>query len=359
MRKGSQNISRQVRDRLETARTYLFVRRSFLAVPHRFLPDYARRVAIVGLAKNVGKTTALNALLAGLTKRNQRVGLMSVGVDGETFDALGGHTKPPVSVSGETVVCTSETALRQIEASYDVLASTKIRSTLGEVLICRMHRAGDVVLSGVRHRADVRNLTKALAAHDVDRVIIDGAFDRMAAASPQSADAVIAATGMAIGENIENVAQVSARWVQRFQSKQWDGPPPPASLAALRDGAWAPQEAALVTGPLSGDRCDALFAPGLISDSALRNAAQSLVTGGTLVCSDATALMAGDRAMRIFLRDRRIQVRDSIHIAAITVNPTHVDGRVVSSQELVDAVAAAVPGLPVLDVQTGFEVLPC
>lgn len=328
-------------------------------MPHRFIPIPARRVAIVGLAKNVGKTTALNALLAGLAQQKQRVGLMSVGVDGETFDALGGHAKPPVSVSADTVVCTSENALRQIDASYDVLRSTKIRSSLGEVLICRMHRSGDVVLSGVRHRADVRFLTSALAEYSVDRVIIDGAFDRMAAASPQSADVVIAATGMAVAEDVETVAQVSARWVQRFQSTMWDGPTPSPSFAALRDGGWVGQAGALVANAIHGTPCDAVFAPGLISDSALRNAADSLLSGGTLVCSDATALMASDRALRIFLRDRSLRVRDPIRIAALTVNPTHVDGRVLPSRLLVDAVAALVPNLPVLDVRTGFESLPC
>ncbi|MFT6398334.1 MAG: hypothetical protein ACJAYU_003092 [Bradymonadia bacterium] len=284
---------------------------------------------------------------------------MSVGVDGETFDALGGHTKPPVRVSADTVVCTSESALRRFETSYDVLASTKIRSSLGEVLICRVHRAGDVVLSGVRHRADVKVLTSALLQHSVDRVIIDGAFDRMAAASPQSADAVIVSTGMAIGEDVDSVAQISARWVHRFQSKRWDGSPPPAALSAMREDHWSEQGGALVAGEIEGTACQAIFAPGLISDSALRNASRSLIAGGTLICSDATTLMASDRSLRIFLRDRSLRVRDSIRIAALTVNPTHVDGRVVSSQSLVDAVSSLLPTLPVLDVRTGFEAGPC
>ncbi len=48
----------------------------------------ARRLALVGLAKNTGKTETLAALLRELQARGRRVGVTSVGRDGEERDVI-------------------------------------------------------------------------------------------------------------------------------------------------------------------------------------------------------------------------------------------------------------------------------
>ena len=47
-----------------------------------------RRLAFVGLAKNTGKTVALTTLLRELAERGERVGVTSIGRDGEARDAI-------------------------------------------------------------------------------------------------------------------------------------------------------------------------------------------------------------------------------------------------------------------------------
>ena len=328
-------------------------------MPHRFLSENTRRVAIVGLAKNVGKTTALNALLDGLARLGTTVGLMSVGVDGEAFDAIGGHAKPPVSIARDTLVCTSESSLRQFETAHDVLATTRIRSTLGELLIVRANRPGDVVLSGVRHRSDVKALTERLFDLGAERVIIDGAFDRIAAASPESADAVIVAVGMEIGATVEEVVEVTAAWIQRMHTRRWDGQKPMPNLCADRGHGWEAAEGSLVLAPLDGEPANALFAPGLVSDAALTHAAQSLADGGTLICEDPTRILASRRAITSFCRRRHLRVRASVSVAVVCANPRSVAGRSVPSRALVDALGDALPTVPIVDVVSGVESLPC
>jgi len=50
-----------------------------------------RRLALVGLAKNTGKTVALAALLRELQDNGRCVGVTSVGRDGEEHDVIDAH----------------------------------------------------------------------------------------------------------------------------------------------------------------------------------------------------------------------------------------------------------------------------
>src|SRR5438067_2632042 len=57
------------------------------------------RLSLLGLAKNVGKTTTPNHLVATLLGehlyRSDELALTSLGLDGEAIDALTGFPKPP------------------------------------------------------------------------------------------------------------------------------------------------------------------------------------------------------------------------------------------------------------------------
>ena len=54
----------------------------------------ARSLAVVGTAKNVGKTVAMNYLVSELSAKGLAVGLVSSGRDGETVDSFTGEPKP-------------------------------------------------------------------------------------------------------------------------------------------------------------------------------------------------------------------------------------------------------------------------
>src|SRR5262249_22255787 len=64
------------------------------ALARPLLDAGARGSAFLGLAKNVGKPTALVATLASLHRRGIAVGATSAGRDGEAFDAITGEPKP-------------------------------------------------------------------------------------------------------------------------------------------------------------------------------------------------------------------------------------------------------------------------
>ncbi|TVQ19713.1 MAG: hypothetical protein EA382_16050, partial [Spirochaetaceae bacterium] len=70
-----------------------------------------RRIAVVGLAKNAGKTTTLNALTAQASGAGMRVAICSIGRDGEREDILTRLPKPAITVpSGSYCVTTDRLA---------------------------------------------------------------------------------------------------------------------------------------------------------------------------------------------------------------------------------------------------------
>lgn len=80
----------------------------------RVVKEECRSVALLGLAKNAGKTVALNSLAAETRAAGESLVLASIGRDGEAFDAVTRKPKPPVPVfRGDRVVTTD----RLMEAS--------------------------------------------------------------------------------------------------------------------------------------------------------------------------------------------------------------------------------------------------
>lgn len=70
------------------------------------ISDY-RSVALVGLAKNAGKTECLNHVLRMLASKGTRTAVTSIGVDGESTDAVSATRKPEITLFEGTVFVTS------------------------------------------------------------------------------------------------------------------------------------------------------------------------------------------------------------------------------------------------------------
>ena len=60
-----------------------------------------RSLAVIGLVKNAGKTTVVNALMANC---QHLFGLTSLGLDGERTDHLTGLAKPRIAPQGGVLV---------------------------------------------------------------------------------------------------------------------------------------------------------------------------------------------------------------------------------------------------------------
>ncbi|MCL6631937.1 MAG: hypothetical protein K6T63_04815 [Alicyclobacillus herbarius] len=176
-----------------------------------------RRIAFIGASKHAGKTTALNAFVAAAADLGLSLGLTSIGFDGEATDALSGIGKPRIWAPAGTLVASADAALAASSARLEYLEELPISTPLGPVLVARVLADGYVVLAGVRRRRDVALALTVLTRHGSELMLVDGAFARIAAASPGLIDAVVVAVGAVLGGGPEQVAQQAMGFLQRFR----------------------------------------------------------------------------------------------------------------------------------------------
>ena len=89
----------------------------------------ARSTAIIGMDKNVGKTTVLNYIL-GKTKDINVLGLTSIGRDGESIDRVTHTPKPRIYVKKGIILATAKQCMFQSDITKEILESTDIKTPM-------------------------------------------------------------------------------------------------------------------------------------------------------------------------------------------------------------------------------------
>lgn len=335
----------------------------------------AKRIAIVGVAKNSGKTTTLNALLkvwheAHLRGDYPEVGLCSVGIDGETADYLIGTPKPPVRVMPGIWVITVQSAVDDSQAHVEFVESLGIETPLGELLIVRVLEPGDMVLAGVRHREDLREVISRLQTHGIERIFIDGAYGRVAAAHGTLSDGVIVSTGAILSPRPDQIIEKTRAMITRLSLpkvvEDWQhalleraeredrallgGPTiPPVPLPARSALVGLPKAQALWTRETT-----AIAIPGLVSDRVLEMLGR---VGGprTLLIPDGTALQADATRLARFQKTWEIKVLHRQHVLGISVNPTSIGGWTVPENPLIASMRAIWPEITIFNPFHGID----
>jgi hypothetical protein len=198
----------------------------------------ARGLAVVGIAKNVGKTVTVRALLQAAYRRGMCVGITSVGRDGERIDAVDAEAKPRLLLEPGTIVATAASALPQSPAS-EILERTAMASALGAVAVVRVRSAAFYEIVGAPSATGARESLERLRAHGADVLLLDGAVDRIAALAGGS-EGIVVAVGAAGGATIAQVALDARGLVRRLQVPAYN-----AEESFVRvDGALTAQRAA-------------------------------------------------------------------------------------------------------------------
>ena len=328
-----------------------------------------RRIALVGLAKNTGKTETLAAILRELGQRGTPVGVTSIGRDGEARDVIDARIeKPRIVLSAGSLVASTDALVRASGLAHERLTQTGVRTPLGEVVIARLVERGAVEVAGPSAAEGLREVSDAMLSYGAEIVLIDGSIDRRAASSPAVAGGLVIATGAVLNEDIEEVVAATRNAVELVRL-------PHASLGA--DGpADAPEDASTDgSTELTLERNLVLSAEPAKIAALLRerpNASTFRVEGalserfleGLLVARIERAgrelrIVVGDPT-KVFLTRRgpdwyrrqglAIEVLQMIRLKAITINPVAPQSHRFDSTQLRELIEAAVGDVPVLDV---------
>jgi hypothetical protein len=314
------------------------------------LPEDVARVAMVGLAKNSGKTTTLNALLDATDRARRTVGLVSIGIDGEANDMLIGTRKPTIHAAKGDWIVTAQKAIARSGARVEYAESLGFSTPLGEVVVGQVLDAGNVILAGVRHQNDLGQALDALESHGVDSSFIDGAYGRLVAARPNLSDGVVVSTGAILGGDVNTIVEKTAYVLDRLHLLEADQPWQRDLFARARD-----KERALLGGPdieaielparsalLGLSRAGALWSddvagiaiPGLVSDSVVESLLS--VPGGqrVLLVPDGTVIQCDPGLFERLRCHWTIRVARRIRTLAVSINPTSVRGNSVDEAAL-------------------------
>lgn len=170
-------------------------------------------IGIVGLAKNTGKTTTLNYIAHML--RDKKIGLTSIGLDGESFDQINYLPKPKIYIYENMVVATAKTLLKEVNFTYRILEETNLQTALGPIVVIEAVTEGYIILAGPTTNKDLDFLIHLIKKYSTT-ILVDGAFNRMTFASIESMDAVILATGASLSSDMHQTILKTKQVVSSF-----------------------------------------------------------------------------------------------------------------------------------------------
>ena len=278
--------------------------------------DY-KTISIVGMCKNAGKTTTLGRLID--VCRGERLGLSSIGRDGESKDIATGTDKPPVKVPAGTVFATAERLIPLCTVTRTVLALSDVVTPLGRVAILRADSEGCVQIAGPSTVEQTQQIATDMRAFGAARVFIDGAIFRRSIANPALCDAVVLAVGAAYHADMARVVN-DAGFLCDIMS------------LPLYDGGAAAQ-------PLNGALTDAM------AEALMRE------EPGPLLLMDPSRALLGEAAYRRLARHGfSLYVREKPALLFVSANPYSPYGAGFSREAFVDALSARLP-VPVFDTK--------
>jgi hypothetical protein len=168
-----------------------------------------RTISIIGMDKNVGKTTALNYILEK-TRGKLTLGLTSIGRDGEDKDRVTLTEKPKIYIESGTYIATSKQCLFNGDITKEIIETTEINTPMGEVVIVKALSDGFVELGGPSINVYMKQICERLKAHGCEKIIVDGALSRKTLASPSVSEACVLSTGASLNRSMNKVVEKTA-----------------------------------------------------------------------------------------------------------------------------------------------------
>ena len=333
-----------------------------------------KRIAIVGMAKNAGKTTSLNYFLEEAMDEAMTVGVTSTGRDGERTDIVTGTDKPSIWLEEGTLVSVPVRLYELADAGLEILRRTEYGTPLGPILLCRVANSGYVQVAGPVINAQHDRLCEEMLEAVAEIVLIDGAIDRKTIAAPETSDAIILSTGAVISRQMQTVIEETAHTVGLYRLPRLeDGPVRKAledhlaqadeedRILLVEDGQVNPLDVrtGLGAGRILSPRIDQaakaglthVFIPGAFTPGTIDGIDPRAMRRVTFVLKDPTKIFFQPQVWRKMQKwGLRVEVLENINVAAVTVNPTSPLGYRFAQQELVQRMQAALPDVPVIDV---------
>ena len=301
--------------------------------------DKYQIISIIGLAKNVSKTTTLNYIIKNL--KDYKLGLTSIGRDGEKYDVITRLPKPRIFIKKGTIVATARQSFEESEVKMEILKTTEFNTPLGEILILKALSEGIIELAGPSINKYLHKICLELKNLGCDLILIDGAFDRRSYATPIISDATILSTGASVSENMQNVINLTVHTLELLNLESEID----QEIVEIANSILKKSKIGIINDNNSIKLLDVLtpldatkeiidnldnnskyvVIKGAVTDKLLEDLMKSTekYKGVTFLVEDATKLFLSKKVKQKFQRKGGfLKVLNSINIIAVTINPT-------------------------------------
>ena len=325
-----------------------------------------KTISIVGMAKNAGKTTALNYLIEEAMDEGLVLGITSTGRDGESTDLVTGTDKPRVFLDTDTIVSVPTQLYDLADAGLEILKMTEYGSSIGQIMLCRVVNSGYVQIAGPVINASHQKMCEEMLDLGAELVLIDGAIDRKSIAAPGTSDAIILSTGAVLSRSMKKVIEETAHTVGLYRLPCLeDGEDKDTILEHLGEerlmiaGGGKIRLLDRTTGLGAGKFLDGqidesteyIYVPGAFTQSVVADINPKKLKNITFVLKDPTKIFIDSIAWgQLRKKGLSVKVLENIQVAAVTVNPSAPGGYAFEHEELLRGMQAAIPDIPVIDV---------
>jgi hypothetical protein len=328
-----------------------------------------KTISIIGLAKNAGKTVALNYLIEQANDYNVTVGITSTGRDGESIDLVTNTQKPSIFAKEGMYVATAKGALMISDAKVEILETTGIQTPMGEVIIVKVRQGGNIQVAGPVNTAQMKYVCKRLIYFGADVVFVDGAIDRKAVSSPVITDACIIATGAVLSRDMKIVIERTAHAAECFTFEEVDSN---LKNLILRNNKTCiiqnkgrviiPDiETSITGGKKIVEQIDEdtthVFIRGAVTSKVLKDICQSeFIKNIIVVIEDGTKIFIEVNVWNDLKRKGlKLQALNTIDVIAVTLNPVSPAGYFFDSAEFKTKISHYLSNIKIIDVVSGGE----
>lgn len=185
---------------------------------YKFIEKY-RRLSIIGMEKNVGKTTLLNKLINDIEDK-KILGLTSIGRDGEDVDVVTTTHKPRIYVRCGTIIATGKNCLNRCDITKEILYVTDFTTPMGDITLVRALSDGYVDIAGPSYNTQVKIVIELMEKFGSEITIVDGALGRKSTAISDVSEATILSTGAALSLDMNKVIEETKKTVDFLMLKK-------------------------------------------------------------------------------------------------------------------------------------------
>lgn len=319
-----------------------------------------RSLSIVGLEKNTGKTECLNYVLSRLPLENIRVGVSSIGIDGEQVDQVTQSSKPEILLREGIVFTTSEKHYKERRIVSEILHIDEEETSLGRLVTAIAVTKGKVLLSGPSTTASLKRwIGIQQSRFATNLTIVDGALSRLSPASPAVSESMILATGAALSltyNELINKTSYIAELIDLPITKNRHT----NTLNEIDKGIWRLHEngdtellfesAFMMSSSCSGiykGESMAVFISGALTDRVVNMFSRNVDIKIEIIVRDFTKIFVNQQVYRNFIKTGgKLTVLQKSKLISICVNPVSPTGYTLDSDRICEE----------LQIKTGIKV---